>query len=158
MSGRSSKICSLPERRSDGSRYPRHSRFFSQEESQRLIDMDRVVEKAVRITEQNGIIFLDELDKVAGSDSSYGPDVSREGVQRDLLPIVEGSTVATKYGMVKTDHVLFIAAGAFNVSKPSDLLPELQGRFPHPGGTGFPLHGRFCPDPAGTEKRPHHPV
>jgi ATP-dependent HslUV protease ATP-binding subunit HslU len=101
-----------------------------QEESQRLIDMDKVVEKAVRITEQNGIIFLDELDKVAGSESSHGPDVSREGVQRDLLPIVEGSTVATKYGMVKTDHILFIAAGAFNVSKPSDLLPELQGRFP----------------------------
>jgi len=101
-----------------------------QEESQRLIDMDKVVEKAVRITEQNGIIFLDELDKVAGSESSHGPDVSREGVQRDLLPIVEGSTVATKYGMVKSDHILFIAAGAFNVSKPSDLLPELQGRFP----------------------------
>ena len=100
------------------------------EESQRLIDMDKVVEKAVRITEQNGIIFLDELDKVAGSESGQGPDVSREGVQRDLLPIVEGSTVATKYGMVKTDHILFIAAGAFNVSKPSDLLPELQGRFP----------------------------
>ena len=102
-----------------------------QEESQKLIDMDNVIEEAIRITEQNGIIFLDELDKVAGSDSSYGgPDVSREGVQRDLLPIVEGSTVATKYGMVKTDHILFIAAGAFNVSKPSDLLPELQGRFP----------------------------
>ena len=101
-----------------------------QEESQRLIDMDKVVEWAIRITEQNGIIFLDELDKVAGSERSQGPDVSREGVQRDLLPIVEGSTVTTKYGMVKTDHILFIAAGAFNVSKPSDLLPELQGRFP----------------------------
>jgi ATP-dependent HslUV protease ATP-binding subunit HslU len=101
-----------------------------QEELQKLIDMDNVIEKAIRITEQNGIIFLDELDKVAGGDSSYGPDVSREGVQRDLHPNVEGSTVATKYGMVKTDHVLFIAAGAFNVSKPSDLLPELQGRFP----------------------------
>ena len=82
------------------------------------------------MTEQNGIIFLDELDKVAGSESRFGPDVSREGVQRDMLPIVEGSTVITKYGMVKTDHILFIAAGAFNVSKPSDLLPELQGRFP----------------------------
>ena len=92
--------------------------------------MDKVVAEAVRITEQNGIIFLDELDKVAGSESRHGPDVSREGVQRDLLPIVEGSTVITKYGMVKTDHILFIAAGAFNVSKPSDLLPELQGRFP----------------------------
>jgi ATP-dependent HslUV protease ATP-binding subunit HslU len=101
-----------------------------QEESQKLIDMDKVIEEAIRITEQNGIIFLDELDKVAGSGSTHGPDVSREGVQRDLLPIVEGSTVTTKYGMVKTDHILFIAAGAFNISKPSDLLPELQGRFP----------------------------
>ncbi|MBL7211746.1 MAG: ATP-dependent protease ATPase subunit HslU [Desulfobacteraceae bacterium] len=109
---------------------PEAAEIIFQEESQRLIDMDKVIENAVRITEQNGIIFLDELDKVAGSDSSYGPDVSREGVQRDLLPIVEGSTVTTKYGMVKTDHILFIAAGAFNVSKPSDLLPELQGRFP----------------------------
>jgi ATP-dependent HslUV protease ATP-binding subunit HslU len=109
---------------------PEALEILFQEESQRLIDMDKVVEKAIKVTEQNGIIFLDELDKVAGSESSYGPDVSREGVQRDLLPIVEGSTVATKYGMVKTDHVLFIAAGAFNVSKPSDLLPELQGRFP----------------------------
>ncbi|MEJ2724977.1 MAG: ATP-dependent protease ATPase subunit HslU, partial [Deltaproteobacteria bacterium] len=101
-----------------------------QEESQKLIDMDKVIADAVRITEQNGIIFLDELDKVAGSESKYGPDVSREGVQRDLLPIVEGSTVTTKYGMVRTDHILFIAAGAFNLSKPADLLPELQGRFP----------------------------
>ena len=101
-----------------------------QEESQKLIDMDHVIEEAVRMTEQNGIIFLDELDKVAGTGAKYGPDVSREGVQRDLLPIVEGSTVTTKYGMVKTDHILFIAAGAFNVSKPADLLPELQGRFP----------------------------
>jgi ATP-dependent HslUV protease ATP-binding subunit HslU len=109
---------------------PEAMEILFQEESQRLIDMDKVVERAIRITEQNGIIFLDELDKVAGSQSSYGPDVSREGVQRDLLPIVEGSTVTTKYGMVKTDHILFIAAGAFNVSKPSDLLPELQGRFP----------------------------
>jgi len=109
---------------------PEAMEILFQEESQRLIDMDKVVELAIRITEQNGIIFLDELDKVAGSDRSHGPDVSREGVQRDLLPIVEGSTVATKYGMVKSDHILFIAAGAFNVSKPSDLLPELQGRFP----------------------------
>ncbi|MDY6880545.1 MAG: ATP-dependent protease ATPase subunit HslU [Desulfatiglans sp.] len=109
---------------------PEAMEILFQEESQRLIDMDRVIEKAVRLTEQNGIVFLDELDKVAGSESRSGPDVSREGVQRDLLPIVEGSTVTTKYGMVKTDHILFIAAGAFNVSKPSDLLPELQGRFP----------------------------
>lgn len=101
-----------------------------QQESQRLIDMDKVTESAIQMTEQNGIIFLDELDKIAGAESGYGPDVSREGVQRDLLPIVEGSTVTTKYGMVKTDHILFIASGAFNVSRPSDLLPELQGRFP----------------------------
>ena len=111
-------------------RIPEAMEIIFQEESQRLVDMDKVIEKAVTITEQNGIIFLDELDKVAGSESSHGPDVSREGVQRDLLPIVEGSTIATKYGMVKSDHILFIAAGAFNVSKPSDLLPELQGRFP----------------------------
>jgi ATP-dependent HslUV protease ATP-binding subunit HslU len=101
-----------------------------QQECQRLIDMDKVTERAIQRTEQNGIIFLDELDKIAGAESGYGPDVSREGVQRDLLPIVEGSTVTTKYGMVKTDHILFIAAGAFNVSRPSDLLPEFQGRFP----------------------------
>jgi ATP-dependent HslUV protease ATP-binding subunit HslU len=104
--------------------------ILTQQESQRLIDMDKVIEKAIRRTEQNGIIFLDELDKIVGSDSTSGPDVSREGVQRDLLPIVEGSTVLTKYGMVKTDHILFIASGAFHGSKPSDLLPELQGRFP----------------------------
>jgi ATP-dependent HslUV protease ATP-binding subunit HslU len=109
---------------------PEALEIISQEESQKLIDMDKVIEDAVRITEQNGIIFLDELDKIAGSEATHGPDVSREGVQRDLIPIVEGSTVTTKYGMVKTDHILFIAAGAFNVSKPSDLLPELQGRFP----------------------------
>lgn len=101
-----------------------------QEEAQRLVDMDTVVKEAVRRVEQSGIIFLDELDKIAGRERSSGPDVSREGVQRDLLPIIEGSTVNTKYGMVKTDHILFIAAGAFHVSKPSDLIPELQGRFP----------------------------
>jgi len=106
------------------------SEILFQEESQKLIDMEKVIENAIRLTEQNGIIFLDELDKVAGTESGHGPDVSREGVQRDLFPIVEGSTVITKYGMVKTDHILFIAAGAFNISKPSDLLPELQGRFP----------------------------
>jgi ATP-dependent HslUV protease ATP-binding subunit HslU len=104
--------------------------ILMQEESQKLIDMDTVVKEAVRRVEQSGIIFLDEIDKIAGRESGAGPDVSREGVQRDLLPIVEGSTVNTKYGMVKTDHVLFIAAGAFHVSKPSDLIPELQGRFP----------------------------
>jgi ATP-dependent HslUV protease ATP-binding subunit HslU len=101
-----------------------------QEESQRLIDMDRVVEEARRKVEQHGIIFLDEIDKIAGRDHSRGPDVSREGVQRDLLPIVEGTTVTTKYGMVRTDHILFIASGAFHMSKPSDLIPEMQGRFP----------------------------
>lgn len=101
-----------------------------QEESQRLIDMDKVVEEARRKVEQHGIIFLDEIDKIVGRDHAKGPDVSREGVQRDLLPIVEGTTVTTKYGMVKTDHILFIASGAFHMSKPSDLIPEMQGRFP----------------------------
>jgi ATP-dependent HslUV protease ATP-binding subunit HslU len=101
-----------------------------QEESQRLIDMDRVVEEARRSVEQNGIIFLDEIDKIAGRDHTRGPDVSREGVQRDLLPIVEGTTVTSKYGMIRTDHILFIASGAFHMSKPSDLIPEMQGRFP----------------------------
>ncbi|HEY3276451.1 MAG TPA: ATP-dependent protease ATPase subunit HslU [Syntrophorhabdaceae bacterium] len=101
-----------------------------QEESKKLIDMDRVVQDAIERVEQSGIIFLDELDKIASRDHTHGPDVSREGVQRDILPIVEGTTVTTKYGMVKTDHVLFIAAGAFHMSKPSDLIPELQGRFP----------------------------
>ena len=101
-----------------------------QEESSRLIDMDRVVEEARRKVEQHGIIFLDEIDKIVGRDHGRGPDVSREGVQRDLLPIVEGTTVTSKYGMVRTDHILFIASGAFHVSKPSDLIPEMQGRFP----------------------------
>ena len=104
--------------------------LLMQEESQRLIDMDRVVEEARRKVEQHGIIFLDEIDKIVGRDQARGPDVSREGVQRDLLPIVEGTTVTTKYGMVKTDHILFIASGAFHMSKPSDLIPEMQGRFP----------------------------
>jgi ATP-dependent HslUV protease ATP-binding subunit HslU len=104
--------------------------ILSQEEAYKLIDMDVVIKQAVERIEQSGIIFLDEIDKIAGRESTFGPDVSREGVQRDILPIVEGTTVTTKYGMVKTDHVLFIAAGAFHVSKPSDLIPELQGRFP----------------------------
>ncbi len=104
--------------------------ILAEEEAQRLVDMDKVTRTAVERVEQSGIIFLDEIDKIVGSDSSHGPDVSREGVQRDLLPIVEGSTVNTKYGMVRTDHILFIAAGAFSVTKPSDLIPELQGRFP----------------------------
>lgn len=105
-------------------------KIFIQEEAQKLIDMDEVIQTATKAAEDSGIIFLDEIDKVAGRSNSSGPDVSREGVQRDILPIVEGSTVMTKYGPIKTDHILFIAAGAFHVSKPSDLIPELQGRFP----------------------------
>jgi ATP-dependent HslUV protease ATP-binding subunit HslU len=104
--------------------------LLTEEESQKLVDMDKVSGLAIERVEQAGIIFLDEIDKIAGRESAYGPDVSREGVQRDLLPIVEGTTVNTRYGMVKTDHILFIAAGAFHVTKPSDLIPELQGRFP----------------------------
>jgi len=109
---------------------PEALRIISQEEAGKLIDMDKVVKEAIERTEQNGIIFIDEIDKIASKGSSQGPDVSREGVQRDLLPIVEGSTVSTKHGTVKTDHILFLTAGAFSVSKPSDLIPELQGRFP----------------------------
>ncbi|CAN5354275.1 ATP-dependent protease ATPase subunit HslU [soil metagenome] len=105
-------------------------RILLQEELNKLIDMDVVVNEAIYRTENSGIVFLDEIDKIAGEKASGGPDVSREGVQRDLLPIVEGSNVQTKYGLIRTDHVLFIAAGAFHVSKPSDLIPELQGRFP----------------------------
>ncbi len=104
--------------------------YLIQEEEQRLVDMDQVQRIAVERVEQSGIIFLDEIDKIAGREGGHGPDVSREGVQRDILPIVEGTTVNTRYGMVRTDHILFIAAGAFHVSKPSDLIPELQGRFP----------------------------
>jgi ATP-dependent HslUV protease ATP-binding subunit HslU len=104
--------------------------YLIQEEEQRLIDMDQVTRMAIDRVEDAGIIFLDEIDKIAGRESGHGPDVSREGVQRDILPIVEGTTINTRYGMVRTDHILFIAAGAFHVSKPSDLIPELQGRFP----------------------------
>lgn len=105
-------------------------KILRHDEEEKLIDKDEVINEAIERAEQFGIIFLDEIDKIAGKNASYGPDVSREGVQRDILPLVEGSTVATKYGPVKTDHVLFIAAGAFHTSKPSDLIPELQGRFP----------------------------
>jgi ATP-dependent HslUV protease ATP-binding subunit HslU len=105
-------------------------RVLAQEEAQKLVDVDEAVSQAIQRVENSGIIFLDELDKIAGREGGHGPDVSREGVQRDLLPIVEGSTVTTKYGTVRTDHILFIAAGAFHVSKPADLIPELQGRFP----------------------------
>jgi ATP-dependent HslUV protease ATP-binding subunit HslU len=104
--------------------------YLTQEEESRLLDMDYVVRVAVERVEDSGIVFLDEIDKIAGREGGHGPDISREGVQRDILPIVEGTTVSTKYGMVSTDHILFIAAGAFHVSKPSDLIPELQGRFP----------------------------
>jgi ATP-dependent HslUV protease ATP-binding subunit HslU len=104
--------------------------YLIQEEEQRLIDMEQVTRVAIDRVENSGIIFLDEIDKIAGRESGHGPDVSREGVQRDILPIVEGTTVSTRYGMVRTDHILFVAAGAFHVSKPSDLIPELQGRFP----------------------------
>src|SRR5678809_1001821 len=104
--------------------------YMMQEEEERLIDMDQVARAAIERVENSGIIFLDEIDKIAGRESGHGPDISREGVQRDILPIVEGTTVNTRYGFVRTDHILFIAAGAFHVSKPADLIPELQGRFP----------------------------
>jgi len=110
---------------------PQALQIIAQQEAQKLIDMEEVIKDAKNRVENSGIVFLDEIDKIAGSNSGgHGPDVSREGVQRDLLPVVEGTSVATKYGVIKTDHILFIASGAFNVSKPSDLIPELQGRFP----------------------------
>jgi ATP-dependent HslUV protease ATP-binding subunit HslU len=104
--------------------------ILEQEESNKLLDMDKITKEAIDRVEQTGIVFVDEIDKIAGKGQGYGPDVSREGVQRDLLPIVEGSTVTTKHGPVRTEHVLFIASGAFHMAKPSDLIPELQGRFP----------------------------
>jgi len=104
--------------------------YLTGEEAQKLIDMESVARHAIQRVEQTGIIFIDEIDKIAGREGRQGPDISREGVQRDILPIVEGTTVNSKHGMVRTDHILFIAAGAFHVSKPSDLIPELQGRFP----------------------------
>jgi len=109
---------------------PEAMEILAQEEAQNLVDMDKVIKEAIARVEQSGIIFLDEIDKIAGKNGAHGPDVSREGVQRDLLPIVEGSTVNTKYGPTKTDHILFIASGAFHMVKPADLIPELQGRFP----------------------------
>jgi ATP-dependent HslUV protease ATP-binding subunit HslU len=111
-------------------RVPEAREFLMQQEAEKLIDRESVVANAIERTENSGIIFIDEIDKIVGVDSKTGPDVSRGGVQRDLLPIVEGSTVTTKYGTVRTDHILFIAAGAFHVAKPADLIPELQGRFP----------------------------
>ena len=109
---------------------PEALQLLTDEEEQRLIDLDQIIPRAVERAENHGIVFIDEIDKIAGKEKGYGPDVSREGVQRDLLPVVEGTTVQTKYGVVRTNHILFIAAGAFTVSKPSDLVPELQGRFP----------------------------
>ena len=109
---------------------PEAMEILTAEEAQKLVDMDKVVQMALKLVQDSGIIFLDELDKISGREGGHGPDVSREGVQRDLLPIIEGSTVTTKYGPVRTDHILFIAAGAFHVAKPADLIPELQGRFP----------------------------
>jgi ATP-dependent HslUV protease ATP-binding subunit HslU len=121
----------LPERpKRKKVRVPEALNMLIQEEANKLIDMDKVTKEAIERAEQTGIVFIDEIDKIASRGSAYGPDVSREGVQRDLLPIVEGCTVTTKYGPVKTDHILFIAAGAFHMTKPSDLIPELQGRFP----------------------------
>jgi ATP-dependent HslUV protease ATP-binding subunit HslU len=109
---------------------PQALELLTQEEAARLVDMEKVAQEAINRAEQSGIVFIDEIDKIAGRESAHGPDVSREGVQRDLLPIVEGSTVNTKYGAVRTDHILFVASGAFHTSKPSDLIPEFQGRFP----------------------------
>lgn len=119
-----------PKMRKRKMKVPEALDYLIQEEEERLIDMDQVTREALERVERNGIIFLDEIDKIAGREGGGGPDVSREGVQRDILPIVEGTTVNTRYGFVRTDHILFIAAGAFHVSKPSDLIPELQGRFP----------------------------
>jgi ATP-dependent HslUV protease ATP-binding subunit HslU len=109
---------------------PEAMEVLAQEEVQGLVDLDKIVKQAIERVEQSGIIFIDEIDKIVAKGASHGPDVSREGVQRDLLPVVEGCTVTTKYGPVKTDHILFIASGAFHTVKPSDLIPELQGRFP----------------------------
>ena len=109
---------------------PEARKILIQEETEKLVDQEKVIADAIELVENSGIIFLDEIDKIAGDKNANGPDVSREGVQRDLLPIVEGTSTATRYGLVKTDHILFIAAGAFHVSKPSDLIPEMQGRFP----------------------------
>jgi ATP-dependent HslUV protease ATP-binding subunit HslU len=109
---------------------PEAMEILAQEDAARLVDMDNVAREAIHRAEQSGIVFIDEIDKIAGREAMHGPDVSREGVQRDLLPMVEGSTVNTKYGAVRTDHILFVASGAFHTSKPSDLIPEFQGRFP----------------------------
>ena len=132
-------------------------RILIQEEAEKLVDKEEVTGEAISRVENSGIVFLDELDKVAGREGTHGPDVSREGVQRDLLPIVEGCTVSTKYGMVRTDHILFIAAGAFHVAKPSDLIRS-SGAVPAPGGTQQLDAPGFCPDPDRAGKRAHQAV
>ena len=137
---------------------PEALEYLTQEEEQKLIDMDSVARTAVERVEQAGIIFIDEIDKIAGREGGHGPDVSREGVQRDILPIVEGTTVNTKYGMVRTDHILFIAAGAFHVSKPSDLIPELQGRFPIRVELAAARQGGVRPHPHRAAQRPGQAV
>ena len=137
---------------------PEALEMLSEEEAQRLVDMEKVTKTAIERVEQAGIVFLDEIDKIVGSDGTHGPDVSREGVQRDLLPIVEGSTVNTRHGMVRTDHILFIAAGAFSSTKPSDLIPELQGRFPIRVELNSLGQGGFHPNPHRAPKRPRQTV
>ena len=132
--------------------------YLIQEEENKLIDMDQVTRLAVERAEQMGIIFIDEIDKIAGRESGHGPDVSREGVQRDILPIVEGTTVNTRYGMIRTDHILFIAAGAFHVSKPSDLIPELQGRLPIRVELHCADRRRFRPHSHRAEERAHQAI
>ncbi|MDD2620975.1 MAG: ATP-dependent protease ATPase subunit HslU [Syntrophomonadaceae bacterium] len=127
-------------------------RILTQEESQALLDMDEIRREAIKRVEENGIVFLDEIDKIAGKENSYGPDISRGGVQRDILPVIEGSTIITKHGPAKTDHILFIAAGAFHISKPSDLIPELQGRFP----IRVELESLTCHDLERILKEPHN--
>ena len=137
---------------------PEAIKLLTQEEAARLVDMETVVGEATRRVEQSGIVFIDEIDKIAGRETVHGPDVSREGVQRDLLPIVEGSTVSSKYGLVRTDHILFIASGAFHNSKPSDLIPEFQGRFPHPRGVELPRQERLRAYPDRAQERAHPAV
>ena len=132
--------------------------YLIQEEENKLLDMDQVTRVAVERAEQMGIIFIDEIDKVAGRESGHGPDVSREGVQRDILPIIEGTTVNTRYGMIRTDHILFIAAGAFHVTKPSDLIPELQGRLADSRGAAIAEGRRFRPHPDRAEERAHQAI
>ena len=132
--------------------------YLIQEEENRLIDMDQVTRVAVDRVEQMGILFIDEIDKIAGRESGHGPDVSREGVQRDILPIVEGTTVNTRYGMVRTDHILFIAAGAFHTTKPSDLIPGAARALSHSRGAQLAFRGRFHPHPHRAEKRAHQAI